>query len=546
MELPRRARRRLRRTPEISPRCSASAGFIPPTPAFAAPLRQFAASSRRRRRRRSSRSSSPTACSSPATAARRREIVVVYDRADKVLEIDTHSLMAIAGVPATAWEMARVLEHSFQFYRRSQLQEMSLDGKVRALSKLLRDNLGFVMQGVGVVVPIFATYDTRGRRCAALFLRRDGRAIRGRRLRRHRLRLARGAQRPALRKHLGHQAARQTQAKRTPSLLALRALDTAAETDTATGGVDRRGRVYPIVKIITRAGITHAAGEAARRGSRFKRTHTSHDRRAVPLGRSDRQPARIHRAPARRRQPDRRAQLSRWHPAFHPRPRAAEALRNLRSHRHGRHRPSRRHRAPAHGGDRGHEHGGLRPLGARCLAAPARELLAQPGAQGRLRAGLRPALSRAPALRRTRPRRRAESAFSGSTTTARSTRMAAPSAARSRNSASSPARRRRPRRWSNFSATRHCPRRPLDDALGHRRSTPGPSAISTLGDGAARRPAFRRARSPRIAPSNSPPRPSKPRCSNAQPAPDHLARLCATQKSGSGSSEPERIAIQTS
>ena len=85
--------------------------------------------------------------------------LVVYDRADKVLEIDRHSLMAIAGVPATAWEMARVLEHSFQFYRRSQLQEMSLDGKVRALSKLLRDNLGFVMQGIGVVVPIFATYD---------------------------------------------------------------------------------------------------------------------------------------------------------------------------------------------------------------------------------------------------------------------------------------------------------------------------------------------------------------------------------------------------
>src|SRR5689334_23459160 len=72
--------------------------------------------------------------------------VVMYDRADKVLEIDRHSLMAIAGSPATAWEMARVLEHSFQFYRRSQLQEMSVEGKVRALSKLLRDNLGMVMQ----------------------------------------------------------------------------------------------------------------------------------------------------------------------------------------------------------------------------------------------------------------------------------------------------------------------------------------------------------------------------------------------------------------
>ena len=45
---------------------------------------------------------------------------VVYDRADKVLEIDRHSIMAIAGVPATAWEMARVLEHSFQYFRRTQ------------------------------------------------------------------------------------------------------------------------------------------------------------------------------------------------------------------------------------------------------------------------------------------------------------------------------------------------------------------------------------------------------------------------------------------
>src|SRR5205823_10116510 len=88
---------------------------------------------------------------------------VVYDRADKVLEIDRHSIMAIAGVPATAWEMARVLEHSFQYFRRTQLQEMSVDGKVRALSKLLRDNFVFVMQGVGVVVPIFATYDSNSK-----------------------------------------------------------------------------------------------------------------------------------------------------------------------------------------------------------------------------------------------------------------------------------------------------------------------------------------------------------------------------------------------
>src|SRR5438067_12354317 len=36
---------------------------------------------------------------------------VVYDRADKVLEIDRRSIMAIAGVPATAWELSSVIEH---------------------------------------------------------------------------------------------------------------------------------------------------------------------------------------------------------------------------------------------------------------------------------------------------------------------------------------------------------------------------------------------------------------------------------------------------
>lgn len=107
----------------------------------------------------------------------------MYDRADKVLEIDRHSVMAIAGSPATAWEMTRILEHSFQFYRRSQLQEMSAEGKVRALSKLLRDNLGMVMQGVGVVVPLFATLRQKKFGCAqSLLLRRHGCPIRSHRL----------------------------------------------------------------------------------------------------------------------------------------------------------------------------------------------------------------------------------------------------------------------------------------------------------------------------------------------------------------------------
>lgn len=181
--------------------------------------------------------------------------LVVYDRADKVLEIDPYSLMAIAGVPATAWEMARVLEHSFQFYRRSQLQDMSLDGKVRALSKLLRDNLGMVMQGVGVVVPIFATYDHPADTARLYFYDAMGAQFEAADF------TATGSGSPAVRSvlHYENTWGSKPLVKRREEdavLLALRALDTAAESDTATGGVDRRGRVYPIIKIIAKNGIS--------------------------------------------------------------------------------------------------------------------------------------------------------------------------------------------------------------------------------------------------------------------------------------------------
>ena len=85
--------------------------------------------------------------------------IIVTDRVDKVIEIDATSLLAIAGVPATAFEMARILQTSFEYYRRSQLQPLSLPAKVRALARLLRDNLPMTMQGVGVVAPLFAGLD---------------------------------------------------------------------------------------------------------------------------------------------------------------------------------------------------------------------------------------------------------------------------------------------------------------------------------------------------------------------------------------------------
>ena len=88
--------------------------------------------------------------------------VVVYDRAAKVLPVADRSVLALSGSPANAYEIARLLEISFQHYRRTQLQELSLDGRLRTLARLLKDNLPMAMQGIGAVVPIFSTFDSTG------------------------------------------------------------------------------------------------------------------------------------------------------------------------------------------------------------------------------------------------------------------------------------------------------------------------------------------------------------------------------------------------
>jgi len=148
-----------------------------------------------------------------------------------------------------------VLEHSLQYFRRTQLQEMSVDGKVRALSKLLRDNFGFVMQGLGVVVPIFATYDGSSKPEARLyFYDAMGAQFEATDY------AATGSGSPAVRGILYYE--NNWGPKRLHELneeeaisLTLRALDTAAESDTATAGVDRTGKIYPVIKIVSRQGI---------------------------------------------------------------------------------------------------------------------------------------------------------------------------------------------------------------------------------------------------------------------------------------------------
>ena len=182
--------------------------------------------------------------------------VIVTDRIDKIIEIDSHALLAIAGVPATAFEMARVLQTSFEYYRRSQLQPLSLPAKVRALARLLRDNLPMTMQGVGVVVPLFAGVDTTvsPARPEIYFYDPLGAQFQAVGY------AASGSGSSTIRSILSFQ---ERYAQPPPSKMnlaeavnfALRLLMTASEFDSATGGVNPATETFATIRILLPAGV---------------------------------------------------------------------------------------------------------------------------------------------------------------------------------------------------------------------------------------------------------------------------------------------------
>lgn len=180
--------------------------------------------------------------------------MVMYDRTDKVLEIDRHSVMAIAGVPATAYEMARILEHSFKYYRRTQLQELSFEGKLRALSKLLKENVPAALAGTGAVAPIFAGFDAEHDAAKIYFYDILGAEFEGVEY------AVSGSGSPTIRGILHYvntwgEQPLNAMPEEQATIQALRLLTSAAEFDSATGGVNRDANLYPVVKFITKSGV---------------------------------------------------------------------------------------------------------------------------------------------------------------------------------------------------------------------------------------------------------------------------------------------------
>lgn len=179
-----------------------------------------------------------------ATASNR----IMSNRVDKILEIDSSALLAISGSPAMALEMGRILDHSLKFYRRSQLAEISLEGKLRILAQLLKDNLPMAVEGIGAVAP--------------LFIARDGDAVRiyfydilGAHFEGVEFSVG-GSGSPEVQgilRYLDRWSPRplREMSREEAIVLSLRLLETASYFDSATGGVDSQDPIWPVIKLLT-------------------------------------------------------------------------------------------------------------------------------------------------------------------------------------------------------------------------------------------------------------------------------------------------------
>lgn len=185
--------------------------------------------------------------------------LILYEEAEKIMPLDDYTLIAIAGSYAAATEAVRFLQHSFKYYARSQLQDMSLEGKLSEVSRVLSRSLPGALQGIGGFLPIISAYDHKSREGRIFFYDLLGARFESREF---------GAAGSGAERIRGafdyivrtrgpfHEMALDKALSETLLLL-----DIAAGLDTATGGL---GRVPPLAKTITSQGVADIPQEQMR------------------------------------------------------------------------------------------------------------------------------------------------------------------------------------------------------------------------------------------------------------------------------------------
>jgi proteasome beta subunit len=179
--------------------------------------------------------------------------LVAHRRIRKVFPADRFSAVAVAGTAGLAIDMVRLFQVELEHYEKIEGVRLSLDGKASFLARLVRNQLPMAFQGLAVV-PMFAGYDESegigrlysfdvvGGRYEEIDFGSTGSGSR----------LAKSYLRTVYREELeGGEAAD----------FAIRALVSASQEDTATGGPDLKRRIYPNVAMIDANGFVELGDE---------------------------------------------------------------------------------------------------------------------------------------------------------------------------------------------------------------------------------------------------------------------------------------------
>ena len=172
---------------------------------------------------------------------------------EKVFPADRWSGVAIAGAAGPAVEMVRLFQLQLEHYEKVEGTPISLEGKANQLSQMVRNHLPAAMQGLAVV-PLFAGFDTR---------RAQGRLFQydvtgGRYEESDYATSGSGSLHAGTVLKLGFAEA----IDRNDTVdLAMKALMTAADEDSATGGPDPIRGIWPIVATIDAAGFTRVSDD---------------------------------------------------------------------------------------------------------------------------------------------------------------------------------------------------------------------------------------------------------------------------------------------
>ena len=181
---------------------------------------------------------------------------IAHREIEKVFAADDFSAVGVAGVAGVGIELVRLFQLELEHYEKIEGTLLSLDGKANRLASLLRGNLSLALQGLSAL-PILAGYDV-DRGLGRLFSY-DVTGGRYEERETHALGSgspwARGALKNGWRADLTSQQA---------VALVVSALQTAADEDSATGGIDVLRGIYPVVAVVDAAGYRRISdGEIA-------------------------------------------------------------------------------------------------------------------------------------------------------------------------------------------------------------------------------------------------------------------------------------------